>query len=233
MSAFKPNYISTADLAKFLGISRVAVLKRIQKGQIPAIKIGRSYGIPETVLHEHFPEYRSRLLDDQIYVSVMQAAEILNVTRSAISKRIERGQLPAKRVGRHYVINRADIDAHLSQTSQRVVTQKEFISIPECARLLGVSRVAVFKRVQQGTIKAEKVGRSYVIAVRELETVVSQTKKTGPKKNEYWSVPQAAEYLGISRVAVFKQIQRGKIKSQRIGRRYVIDSKEVRGLKRE
>jgi excisionase family DNA binding protein len=39
------TFISTAELAHLLGISRVAVFKKIQKGQIPAHKIGRSYAI--------------------------------------------------------------------------------------------------------------------------------------------------------------------------------------------
>jgi len=39
----KKSYISVAELAKILGISRVAVFKRIKKGQIPAEKIGRAY----------------------------------------------------------------------------------------------------------------------------------------------------------------------------------------------
>lgn len=41
----KAIFISIAELAKMLGISRVAVFKKIQKGQIPAEKIGRSYAI--------------------------------------------------------------------------------------------------------------------------------------------------------------------------------------------
>lgn len=39
------KYISIAELAKLLKISRIAVYKKIQKGQIPAIRIGRSYAI--------------------------------------------------------------------------------------------------------------------------------------------------------------------------------------------
>jgi len=41
----KAIYISIAELAKMLGISRIAVFNRIKKGQIPAEKIGRSYAI--------------------------------------------------------------------------------------------------------------------------------------------------------------------------------------------
>lgn len=43
--AKKATYISVAELAKMLGISRIAVFKKIKKGQIPAEKIGRSYVI--------------------------------------------------------------------------------------------------------------------------------------------------------------------------------------------
>ena len=37
--------ISTAELAKLLGISRIAVFKKIKTGQIPAKKVGRNYSI--------------------------------------------------------------------------------------------------------------------------------------------------------------------------------------------
>jgi excisionase family DNA binding protein len=39
------RYISIAELAKKLGISRIAVYKRVKKGDIKAIKIGRSYAV--------------------------------------------------------------------------------------------------------------------------------------------------------------------------------------------
>ncbi|MBC7836258.1 helix-turn-helix domain-containing protein [Acetobacteraceae bacterium] len=42
----KPEYLSTAQLAKLLGVSRVAVFKKIKSGQIKGFKIGRNYVIP-------------------------------------------------------------------------------------------------------------------------------------------------------------------------------------------
>ncbi|TSC68697.1 MAG: hypothetical protein G01um101456_525 [Parcubacteria group bacterium Gr01-1014_56] len=44
--ARKPEYISTGELAKLLGVSRVAVFKKIKSGKIKAFKIGRNYAIP-------------------------------------------------------------------------------------------------------------------------------------------------------------------------------------------
>lgn len=43
----KSKYISIAELAKILGISRIAVYKKIKKGEIEAVRIGRSFAVPE------------------------------------------------------------------------------------------------------------------------------------------------------------------------------------------
>lgn len=40
---------------------------------------------------------------------------------------------------------------------------KKFISTAELAQLLGISRIAVFKKIKKGEIKASKVGRNFVI----------------------------------------------------------------------
>jgi len=39
------EYISVAQLAKMLGISRIAAYMKVKKGQIKAIKIGRSFAV--------------------------------------------------------------------------------------------------------------------------------------------------------------------------------------------
>lgn len=42
--------------------------------------------------------------------------------------------------------------------------EKQFYSVAEAAKKLGVSRIAVFKRIKKGDIKAMRVGRIYVIS---------------------------------------------------------------------
>lgn len=44
------DFLSTPQLAKLLGISRVAVYQKIKAGQIPAIKVGRNFVIAKTEL---------------------------------------------------------------------------------------------------------------------------------------------------------------------------------------
>ena len=46
------EFITTAELAKILGISRIAVFKRIKRGQIKAIRVGRNFVIPKDSLPE-------------------------------------------------------------------------------------------------------------------------------------------------------------------------------------
>ncbi len=48
----KKSYIAVSELAKKLGISRIAVFNRIKKGQIPAEKIGRNYIISMDIVNE-------------------------------------------------------------------------------------------------------------------------------------------------------------------------------------
>ncbi|MBI5622044.1 helix-turn-helix domain-containing protein [Candidatus Falkowbacteria bacterium] len=44
------KYLSTAEVAKMLGLSRVAIFKKIKKGEIPAHKIGRNFVIDQSVI---------------------------------------------------------------------------------------------------------------------------------------------------------------------------------------
>lgn len=41
--------------------------------------------------------------------------------------------------------------------------EQHYISTMEAAKVLGISRIAVFKKIKKGEIKAQKVGRNYII----------------------------------------------------------------------
>lgn len=54
MQAKGNQYVTIPALAKMLGLSRIAVFKKVKKGEIEAIKIGRTYGIPKKNLDALF-----------------------------------------------------------------------------------------------------------------------------------------------------------------------------------
>ena len=59
---------------------------------------------------------------------------------------------------------------------------KKLFSTSEVAKLLGISRVAVFKKIKSGEIKAQKIGRNFVIDRKDLPSVLSKV-LTKEKKN--------------------------------------------------
>lgn len=62
---------------------------------------------------------------------------------------------------------------------------REYYSIPEAAALLGLSRIAVFKRVKAGRMAALRFGRNWAVPASELErlglgTVVKSSAQLPP-----------------------------------------------------
>jgi excisionase family DNA binding protein len=48
--------------------------------------------------------------------------------------------------------------------------EKSFYSLPEAAGILGISRIAVFKKVRNGKIAAIRIGRNWAIPADALHT---------------------------------------------------------------
>ena len=61
--------------------------------------------------------------------------------------------------------------------------KKKFITIPELAKVLGLSRIAVFKKVKNGEIKAMKIGRNYAIPIESLNSILGK-RLSESEKNE-------------------------------------------------
>ena len=70
---------------------------------------------------------------------------------------------------------------YMCMVNKNIKSQKLF-STQEVANLLGISRVAVFKKIKNGEIEAEKIGRNYVIPAESLGVIfdkeLSDTAKT-------------------------------------------------------
>lgn len=50
----------------------------------------------------------------------------------------------------------------------------QYVTIPELAKILGLSRIAVFKKVKQGAIKAIRIGRNYAILKKSLKAILGE-----------------------------------------------------------
>jgi excisionase family DNA binding protein len=54
------------------------------------------------------------------------------------------------------------------------MVNEKYITIPELAKLLGVSRIAIYKRVKKGEIPATKIGRTYVITDQTIAHILGK-----------------------------------------------------------
>jgi excisionase family DNA binding protein len=79
----KSEYISIAQFAKVLGISRIAVYQKIKKGQIKAIRIGRSFAIPRKYLTDiagkTLSEKDKEIIDEAVKKTFQDYGELLKL----------------------------------------------------------------------------------------------------------------------------------------------------------
>jgi excisionase family DNA binding protein len=61
----KNEYLSIAEVAKILGISRIAVYKKVKKGKIKAIKIGKAFAIPREYVKRNFVDITGSPLGEE------------------------------------------------------------------------------------------------------------------------------------------------------------------------
>lgn len=60
-----------------------------------------------------------------------------------------------------------------------MINEEKFLSTTQLAKILGISRIAVYKKVKAGEIKATRVGRTFVIDKKDLGGILDEklTKK--------------------------------------------------------
>ncbi len=77
------QFVSIRELANILGISRIAVYKKVKKGQIKAMKIGRNFAIPKKyvahILGKTLGEKDKQNIDRAIKRTVKEYGEVLKL----------------------------------------------------------------------------------------------------------------------------------------------------------
>ena len=61
-----------------------------------------------------------------------------------------------------------------------MMEMKEFLSTSEVAKILRLSRVVVFKKIQNGQLKATKVGRNFIVRREDLSQYLGES--IGPEQ---------------------------------------------------
>ena len=59
----------------------------------------------------------------------------------------------------------------------------QFISIQQLASILGISRIAVYKKIKKGQIKAMKIGRNFAIPKKYVDHILGRTLSAKDKQD--------------------------------------------------
>lgn len=74
------EHISLLELAKLLGISRIAVYQKVKKGQIPATRIGRAYAVNmghvAAILRKEVSEEDKRRIEGVVKRAIKEYGEV-------------------------------------------------------------------------------------------------------------------------------------------------------------
>ncbi len=73
---------------------------------------------------------------------------------------------------------------------------KDLLTVKELAGFLGISRIAVFKKIKKGQIKAVKIGRNFAIPKKELGVISGSVLREKNKKNLEKAVKKTVEEYG-------------------------------------
>jgi len=84
------EYLSIAQLAKILGISRIAVYKKVKKGQIKAIRIGKSFAIPKEYMKQNFVDIIGSPLEEEEKKDIDKSVERTVKEYGEVLKRLGR-----------------------------------------------------------------------------------------------------------------------------------------------
>ena len=76
------------------------------------------------------------------------------------------------------------------------MVNEKYITIPQLAKLLGLSRIEVYRRVRKGQIKAEQIGRMYVIKDKEVAHILGKKPTAKDKGQIEKAVKKAVKEYG-------------------------------------
>lgn len=68
-----------------------------------------------------------------------------------------------------------------------------YVSVAELAKILGISRIAVFNKIKKGQIPAERIGRSYVISMQDVNGIISGSNVGSLTENDKAEIKKAVE----------------------------------------
>ncbi len=189
--------------AKILKVNEMTIRAQIKKGRIKTIQKGRFLYLSQEAAFNYSLK--------QKFYTIERVASLFKVSHITVRKLLKTKRIKSLKVGALYRIPEQEI---LKFTNQKKV--KPLLDIKNLQKELEISRLTAIKLIASGRIAAFKIGRLHRIAQEAFLTYLKQAKR------KVYSVSEAARVLKVSTALVRRLIANGQIKSEKIGRSYLI-----------
>ncbi|MBR2783966.1 MAG: helix-turn-helix domain-containing protein [Firmicutes bacterium] len=110
----------------------------------------------------------------ETYLTLKQAAERCGVTYAALRREIEKGRLPACRVGRKYFVSAA---AAAEWLAARTLPEGKCYTVRQVMEILPLSYAFIIELIRSGRLAAVKQGRRYLISEAALDRFLEEARR--------------------------------------------------------
>ena len=160
------------------------------------------------------------------YVSIKNAALLLEVSRPTIYRRIAAGELHPIRISSRTV--RVSVSELLADSDIKIAENKGDFSVPikleEALALYGVSRSKFFAVIKKAGIKARRIKGVYFFPKPDLDALFPAPMKY--VRDEWCSVDEIMEKTGLTRKYIRDFVRKREIGKIAVGQRILINKKE-------
>ena len=87
-----------------------------------------------------------------------------------------------------------------------ILSQKQYLTVPELARILGISRIAVYKKVKKGQIHAIRIGRNFAIPTDYIKSHIADIEQTLRAEDELLQTKELMQKAFKDYGEVFKRL---------------------------
>jgi excisionase family DNA binding protein len=191
------KFVTPPEAAKITGITVAVIGTKIRRGQLSAVKVGKSVLIPRSELKQakltenlatpsDLPEHKELRKVIKRFYTVREAAEVMGVDIKLVNTARQNGKLFYFKAGSGVLIPKSEVKrfqkAQLAEHNTRIESPecdamqeilKGFSTIKEAGEFLGAGRAFVYTKIRSREIPSIKVGAGILIPNSQLSNVKS------------------------------------------------------------
>jgi len=124
----------------------------------------------------------------EIFCPLCNSEHLTTFRKDELTDKVYLNHCKCESCGQLFVYKTVIMDKRALYLGGVIPPEREFITISELAKILGISRIAVYKKVKKGHIKAMQIGRGFAISTDYIRANIAGIKTTLLEEEELLAV---------------------------------------------